>query len=382
MLSKKILITGGAGFIGSNLSRRLIKEEDCQVTILDNFSEQIHGPDFKKTKEFIWFSQNCRVVQADIQDQNELERIIPGHDVIVHLAAETGTGQSMYQISRYVEVNELGTATLLDAILNSSSAIEKLILASSRSIYGEGKYECKEHGIVYPKQRDVQSMEQNDFSVKCPFCKQPVIALPTDEDSEIHPQSIYGITKQNQEQLLFTFSNSQKIPAIALRFQNVYGPGQSLSNPYTGIISIFSNQLLSGKKVNVFEDGKESRDFVFIDDAINAIILAIKKKVKNADKNIYNIGSGKRYTVFEIAQKLKEIFEADVEIEISGMFRKGDIRHAIADIENVKNSLGYSPTTDLNMGLKKYSEWVQQQNIFESNYERSLQEMKEYQILK
>jgi dTDP-L-rhamnose 4-epimerase len=381
MVSKKILITGGAGFIGSNLARRLLSEENYEITILDNFSEQVHGSNLKISEKYYYLANNTRLIHADIRDQSALEKIIGDHEIVVHLAAETGTGQSMYQISQYVQVNEQGTATLLDTILKKSSNIEKIILASSRAIYGEGKYECRKHGVVYPKHRDVEDMKKNDFSVKCPVCNQSVLVVPTDENSLIHPQSIYGITKQNQEQLLFTFSQTHNIPAIALRFQNVYGPGQSLSNSYTGIMSIFSNRCMLGEEINVFEDGNESRDFIFIDDAVESILLAIRKKLKVTEQCGYNVGSGKRYTILEIAQKLKEIYQSDLKISVSGMFRKGDIRHSLADIRKIKKELQFKPKIELSEGLKEYTKWVSQQNVTEGNYENTINEMKSNKIL-
>ena len=259
---KKILITGGAGFIGSNLALKLVKE-NYEVTVLDNLSTQIHGEDPEKTSPLYNSIKNkVKFILGDVQEKETLENCIKNQDIIVHLAAETGTGQSMYQIEKYCNVNIKSTAILLDILTNSKHQTKKLIVASSRAIYGEGKYSCKEHGIVYPNARNDYDLLNKDFECKCPICGLNLNLLPTSEDSKIHPTSIYGITKQNQEQMVLTVCNSIGISAIAYRYQNVYGPGQSLSNPYTGILSIFSTQIRNGNDINIFEDGEESRDFV------------------------------------------------------------------------------------------------------------------------
>ena len=343
---------------------------------MDKFSEQIHGQNPEKSRKFKYLSKYTQLIKGDIRDGRLLERIIPEHDIIVHLAAETGTGQSMYQVSRYVDVNELGTARLLDVIGNNIDLAPKLILASSRSIYGEGKYLCEDHGVVYPNERKVKEMERGDFSVKCPICNKPAKEVATDENSKIHPSSIYGITKQNQEQLMLTFGKSYELPVVSLRFQNVYGPGQSLSNPYTGILSIFSNLMLSGKSINIFEDGKESRDFVFIDDVVDALYLTIDKDFIPTGNHVYNVGSGVQTSVYEVAVYLREIYSADVDIEISGNIRRGDIRHCFADLNKIKKDLNFVPKTDFKAGIKKFANWVLKQDIEDNMYEKSITEMK------
>ena len=269
---KNILITGGAGFIGQHTAKKLI-EYDHNVYILDCFSEQIHGKNNEK-------DLYGKIYKGDIRDKNSLEKVFSNDiDVIYHFAAETGTGQSMYEISEYSDVNIQGTAFLLNYILEKklTSRIKKIIVASSRAIYGEGKYESPDHGIVYPESRKEDDMLKGEFENKCPLSQKKLILKATDESSPFNPTSIYGLTKQVQEQMVLMFARNSNIQAFALRYQNVYGPGQSLLNPYTGILAVFSNLARQNKEINVFEDGLESRDFVFIDDVVRANILCLNE---------------------------------------------------------------------------------------------------------
>jgi len=251
--SKNVLIAGGAGFIGSNLAIKLINK-GYKVTILDNLSPQIHGNNFGKDSPLYQSIQGkVNFILGNVRSYTDWNTALTGQDIVVHLAAETGTGQSMYEISKYVDVNVGGTAILLDILANKPHCIKKLIVASSRAIYGEGKYLSEELGIVYPKQRTDACMQQGDFEVKYPGCTKPLQLLATDEESKIHPSSVYGITKQNQEQMIMTVCPTIGISPVAFRYQNIYGPGQSLSNPYTGILSIFSTLIRNGKGINVLK---------------------------------------------------------------------------------------------------------------------------------
>ena len=274
MKSKNILITGGAGFIGSNLALKLA-EKGHVVTVLDNLSEQIHGKNSELLNTII---DQVHFIKGDVRNAEDWMKALKNQEVVVHLAAETGTGQSMYEVQKYTEVNINGTAIFLDYLVNEKHSIQKVVIASSRAIYGEGKYNCEEHGIIYPNERKENDLLKGEFEPKCPVCNTDLMVLLTDENSKIHPSSVYGITKQNQEQMVLNVCQSINIPAVAFRYQNVYGPGQSLKNPYTGILSIFSTQIKNGNDLNIFEDGLESRDFVFIDDVVNATILGIEKK--------------------------------------------------------------------------------------------------------
>jgi dTDP-L-rhamnose 4-epimerase len=375
-----ILITGGAGFIGSNLALKLI-EKGHSLTILDNLSKQIHGDDPKNTSPlFQSILGKVNFIEGTVTSKADLEKAIDNQDVIVHLAAETGTGQSMYQIEHYTNVNIGGTALMLDILANGKHSVKKVVIASSRSIYGEGKYYSEEFGIVYPTHRNDDEMSKGDFEVKYPGCKKPLKLMATDEESKIHPSSVYGITKQNQEQMIMTVCPTISIAPVAFRYQNVYGPGQSLSNPYTGILSIFSTLIKNGKEINVFEDGKETRDFVFIDDVVTATILGIEKD--EANNEIFNVGTGEAIDVITVVDELLANYNTSVPVKISGNYRLGDIRHNFADLTKIKNKLGFNPTVNFKQGIKKFVDWVNTQTIQGDKYSESINEMKEKGLFK
>lgn len=376
MKSKNILITGGAGFIGSNLALKLV-EKGHVVTVLDNLSEQIHGKNSELLNTII---DQVHFIKGDVRNAEDWMNALKNQEVVVHLAAETGTGQSMYEVQKYTEVNISGTAIFLDYLVNEKHSIQKVVIASSRAIYGEGKYSCEQHGIIYPNERKENDLLKGEFEPKCPICNTDLMVLPTDENSKIHPSSVYGITKQNQEQMVLNVCQSINIPAVAFRYQNVYGPGQSLKNPYTGILSIFSTQIKNGNDLNIFEDGLESRDFVFIDDVVNATILGIEKE--EADFEVFNVGSGKGTTVLEVAESLKKYYQSDINIKISGNFRLGDIRHNVADLSKIENKLGFYPKVDFQSGIRQFAGWVNQQVIQHDYYSQSIQELKDKGLFK
>jgi len=375
---KNILITGGAGFIGSNLTINLVKK-GYNITILDNLSEQIHGKNqnselYNSVKDISTF------ILGDICKKSDWEKALNGQDAVVHLAAETGTGQSMYEITRYNEVNIIGTSYLLNILANENHTIKKIILASSRSIYGEGKYFCKHDNHVYPFDRDKKDLLQGKFDPKCPFCKGKLELKPTDEISKIHPSSIYGITKYQQEQMILLMGSVLNIPTVALRYQNVYGPGQSLTNPYTGILSIFSTSLLNGNDIDIYEDGEESRDFVYIDDVVNATTMALEET--KANNKIFNVGSGCATSVNEVASTLCSLYKSRGNITISGKFRLGDIRHNYADLTKITSILGFVPKVDFKTGITRFVKWVKTQEIQEDKYEKSIHQLKNKGLMK
>ena len=375
---KKILITGGAGFIGSNLSLSLIKK-GYEVTVLDCLSAQIHGENPEiESPLYLSLKNKVNFINGSVTSYTDWGKALKDQDIVVHLAAETGTGQSMYEIKRYIDVNIGGTAALLDFLTNNQHTIKKIVVASSRSIYGEGKYEHPELGVVYPSSRSEQDMLNGDFSVK--YKGENVKLLATDEDSLLHPSSVYGITKKFQEELVMTVCPTIGIAPVAFRYQNVFGPGQSLSNPYTGILSIFSTQILNGNGIKVFEDGKESRDFVFIDDVVNATILGIEKEKANG--HIFNVGAGMPTDVYTVAETLRQLYKKDVSIEITGNFRLGDIRHNYADLKKIETLLGYKPSVTFVEGIKKFVEWVSKQTVQKDTLNESLAEMKKKGLFK
>lgn len=370
---KNILITGGAGFIGSNLALKLI-EKGYNITVLDNLSPQIHGENPEVSSPlYLSIKDKVKFILGTVTNEDDWKRAIEGQDAIVHYAAETGTGQSMYEVKKYIDVNINGTALLLDLLVNTNHSVKKVVVASSRSIYGEGKYMSKELGAVYPTQRTADFMDQGDFEVK--YSGSSALTLVgTDEASKIHPSSVYGITKQNQEQMVLTVCPTVGIAGVAFRYQNVYGPGQSLKNPYTGILSIFSTQIKNGNGINIFEDGKETRDFVFIDDVVDATILGLEKE--EANNQVFNVGTGVATDVLQVANGLIKNYGVNVPVNVSGNYRLGDIRHNYADLTKIYTLLGFEPKVSFDQGLQKFTEWVNTQEVQEDQYQKSIDEMK------
>lgn len=376
---KNILITGGAGFIGSNLSLKLI-EKGYSVTVLDSLSPQIHGVDAEQSELYKNIKDKVKFIEGTVLSYDDWKKSLDGIEVVVHLAAETGTGQSMYEIEKYTDVNIKGTSIFLDILANEKHNVKKMIIASSRAIYGEGKYECLNHGTVYPTERLDGDMAKSDFNVKCPVCNENVKLLATDETSKIHPSSIYGITKQVQEQMFMLMGKTLNIPTVAFRYQNVYGAGQSLSNPYTGILSIFSTRIKNGNDIAIFEDGKESRDFVYIDDVVDATILGIEKDEANFE--VFNVGLGEAIDVLSVAEALKDAYQSDSKINISGNYRLGDIRHNYADLSKIKDKLSFTPKVNFKDGIQRFTQWVNAQDVVEDLYENSIKEMQQKGLYK
>lgn len=372
-MNKTVLITGGAGFIGSNLALRLI-EKGYQVTVLDNLSPQIHGDNGENSVLYRAIFDKVRFIKGSVLNYDDWKSALEGAHIVVHLAAETGTGQSMYEIEKYTDVNIKGTSIFLDILANETHTVEKMIVASSRAIYGEGKHSCPDHGIVYPTERLDCDMKSGDFNVKCPLCAKNTELISTDEESKIHPTSIYGITKQVQEQMFMVMGKSLGIPAVAFRYQNVYGAGQSLSNPYTGILSIFSTRIKNGNDITIFEDGEESRDFVYIDDVVEATILGIEKE--EANFQVFNVGAGVATDVLTVARTLKNAYQSDSNITVSGNYRLGDIRHNYADLSHIRHKLGFSPAVSFEEGIRRFTQWVEEQEVVEDKYQKSIDEMR------
>lgn len=375
-----VLITGGAGFIGSNIVLKLIAK-GYGVTVLDSLSEQIHGaspeftsPLYRKIKDKVVF------IKGDVNNRADWEQALVEIDYVIHLAAETGTGQSMYEIKKYVDTNIGGTALLLDILTNTKHRVKRIVVAESRAIYGEGKYYCPQCGDVYPLERKDEDMAKGDFECKCPKCGGEVRLVATTEDSTIHPSSVYGISKQVQGQLVHLVCKSIGVESVSFRYQNVYGPGQSLANPYTGILSIFSTRIKNGNGINIFEDGKETRDFVYIEDVVDATILGME--VPEANGHVFNIGTGVAIDVFTVAKTLCEKYGVNVPITVSGNYRLGDIRHNYADITAARQILAFEPKWNFSDGIEQFTSWVNQQEVREDNYDASIEEMKKKGLYK
>ncbi|HEY4381133.1 MAG TPA: NAD-dependent epimerase/dehydratase family protein [Acidobacteriaceae bacterium] len=375
-MKSSILISGGAGFIGSHLAGVLLRRGHS-VTLLDNFSRQIHGDNAELRDDL---RDRVRLVRGDVRDAACWAAVLPGHQAVVHLAAETGTGQSMYEVAKYEQVNLSGTSLLYDLLAkNSCYDVERIVVASSRAIYGEGAYECGEHGRVYPLQRSTEDKKQGLFDPVCPVCERECRSAATPESAPLRPSSFYGLTKQVQEQMTLLFGQILGIPSFALRYQNVYGPGQSLKNPYTGILAIFSNLARVGADINVFEDGEESRDFVFIDDVVRATVACIESTEKGS--HAVNVGSNERTSVLHVAEAVNGYFGGRSKVQITGAFREGDIRHGMADLERARILLGYVPQVKFEDGLRKFLAWAGESEPELLGYRRSLEEMRERGLL-
>lgn len=344
-----ILVTGGAGFIGSFLVDKLI-EKGYQVRILDNLEGQVH-----QGKKPIYLNKKAEFIKGDVRNIADLKKAIKGTDAIFHLASAVGVGQSNYQIEKYVETNVLGTANLLDLLVNSKHQVKKFITISSMTGYGEGNYNCDRCGIVRPPLREEKQLVKKDWNLYCPNCGKIVLPVPTDESALDYPNSIYGFSKKAQQDMSLIIGKLYNLPTVVLRGFNIYGPRQSISNPYTGVTAIFISRLKNSQPAVIFEDGLQTRDFVSVHDVANAFILALEKE--QANYQIFNIGSGKGTTILEVAQTLSKLLGKSNLIEVNKQFRKNDIRHCFADNTKAKKILGWEPKVSLEEGLKELIKW-------------------------
>lgn len=366
----KILVTGGAGFIGRHLIAAL-QTQGHELTVFDNFSPQVH--DAASIAGFRDFFGGT-LIEGDVRDRALWVQALHEQEAVVHLAAETGTGQSMYEVQRYESVNIGGTSLMLDCIVNQNQrTISKLVVASSRAVYGEGAYLCAEHRLVQPSGRLEADLAAGLFEPRCPVCGQFVSLTKTAESTVFAPSSFYGLTKQVQEQMVLMYAQVLGVSGVALRYQNVFGPGQSLNNPYTGILAIFSNLARKQRPVRVFEDGHESRDFVYVDDVVNATISSLRPDVRGA--HAINVGSGVATSVNTVAAAVVGHFRSTSAVTVTGEFRLGDIRHNVADLRKARELLGYEPAVDFRSGLKRFLDWASSQQLGQDAYEQSLQEL-------
>jgi dTDP-L-rhamnose 4-epimerase len=369
-MAQKVLITGGLGFIGQQLARTLVRR-GMKVRLLDNLSPQIHGVDSEPELGALLEEGKVEVMRGDVCQRRDWVAAL--HDVgsVVHLAAETGTGQSMYRIGDYTSTNVLGIALLLDVLANDPHGVTKLVLASSRSVYGEGAYQCPRCGMVYPPMRSLIDLQAGQWEPLCPCCSGKVTPVATPEGAKTSPASVYAATKLAQEDLLRIAANALGIPFLIFRLQNVYGEGQSLHNPYTGILSIFSNRIRQGKEVVLFEDGQESRDFVHVSDVAEAIALGVA--YDGGDGLTMNVGSGAQTSVETVAESLRREFtDLRAPIVTSGQYRLGDIRHNYADISAIGQHLGFAPKVSLEEGISRFVRWVKTQPVSRNGAEDGL----------
>lgn len=364
----KILITGGAGFIGSHLVDELVNHHD--VYVYDNFDSQVHRrlPNYLNNK--------AQYIVGDMRDYQKLKKTILENniDIIYHLAAAVGVGQSMYEVKKYYDVNIGGTANLLDILAKKNHRVKRLIVASSMSTYGEGKYKCKTCGMVNPSLRPKKQFKNKEWELKCK-CGEKLIPMKTDESVPQECTSFYALTKKEQEKMCMLFGKNYDVDTTALRFFNVYGSRQALSNPYTGVCAIFATSLLCGNSPVVFEDGKQSRDFVHVKDICQALILAMNEI---AEGEIYNVGSGESTTIKEVAEVLRDNINKDVDIKYTEEFRNGDIRHCFSDISKIRK-IGFKPKYSFKEGIISFIDWVKEQEEVEDKIEKAREEM-EYHL--
>lgn len=351
-MKKRVLITGGAGFIGSHLADELLAH-GYAVRVLDSLLPQVHGEDAGFPS---YLHPDVELIQGDVRDRTKLDEALQSIDIVYHLAARVGVGQSMYQISDYVDVNDGGTATLMEAL--SRQPVEKLIVASSMSIYGEGLYKDHTGEIHQNQQRSIEQLKKGEWELS--VHGETLQPISTPESKKPNLASVYALSKYDQERLCLICGQAYDIPTVALRFFNVYGTRQALSNPYTGVLAIFASRYLNDKPPLIFEDGQQKRDFVHVKDVAQACRLAME--TPEAKDDVFNIGSGNAYTVSEIAQRMgKSMQKENITPVINKKFRVGDIRHCFADISKAREVLGFEPRVSLEDGLLELTEWLAQQ---------------------
>lgn len=352
-MSKSILVTGGAGFVGSHLVDALLKAGH-KVRVFDNLSPQVHGDTLPE-----YLSSDAELMRGDMQDSDAVHRALDGIEVVFHLAAAVGVGQSMYEISHYMGSNTQGTAILLQEILQRRNKVEKFVLASSMSIYGEGKYLCTQCGEIAPELRGNEQLKLKQWEMMCPTCHESLTPIPTDESKPLQCSSIYALSKKDQEEMALLFGRTYGLPVVALRYFNIYGSRQALSNPYTGVAAIFASRLMNDKAPLVFEDGRQMRDFVSVEDVVQANLLAMEKST--ADGKALNIGSGEPISIREVSEALADALDTQVATEFTQKYRAGDIRHCFADISAARKHLGYEPRVRFADGVKNLVGWLRSQ---------------------
>lgn len=352
------LVTGGAGFVGSHLVDLLL-ERGHEVRVLDNLDPLAHPSGKPPTH----LDPDVDLRVADLRDRHAVERAVGGVDAVFHLGGVVGNGESMVNVRRAVETNTTGTATLLEAVLARRDRVRRLVLASSMVVYGEGAYACLEHRRVPAPGRSLEQLRRRDWEPRCPACARELAPVPIREDEPLRPTSVYGITKRDQEELCLVLGRAYGLEAVALRYLNVYGPRQALGNPYTGVAAIFAARLLSGRPPRVFEDGRQVRDLVHVADVAYATAAAMD--APGAAGNALNVATGRRVQVADLARGLAGALGSDLEPEITGEFRAGDIRHSFADTSRAAELLGFRAERTLADGLPELARWVATQTVEE-----------------
>ncbi|HCP53931.1 MAG: epimerase [Pseudomonadaceae bacterium] len=374
MSSRIVLVTGGAGFIGSHLIPKILKS-GMTVRVLDSLSPQVHGV---IPKDLQWLEhQNVEFIRGDVISRDSWIRAVEGVDSIVHLAAETGTGQSMYEVSRYNEVNSQATALMFDVLGKvETKTVKRILLSSSRSVYGEGAYICTSCNGVrrFPGSRSAEKLDREEWDPVCPQCSGVLKVAATQETDAVAPASIYAATKYAQEDLVRIGCESMGLGYIIYRLQNVYGERQSLNNPYTGILSIFSTKIRLGAVLPLFEDGEESRDFVHVDDVTDALLQGLL--IPSAPNAIINVGSGVATSVRKVAEELTRAFGFEPNVVVTKQYRVGDIRHNYADVARLKSLLSVEPRVSLSAGLKRFADWVNEQPLPQDRLEQANNELR------
>jgi dTDP-L-rhamnose 4-epimerase len=377
-VGERVLITGGAGFVGSHLADALAQAGHA-VTLFDNLEPQVHG---QGTTRPAYLDPAHRLVHGDIRDAAALAPLVREAEVVFHLAAMVGVGQSMYQVRRYTDVNVMGMATLLEVLAadRARQPTRKLVVASSMSIYGEGAYACDTCGRVAPRLRPVEQLAAGDWEMHCPRCGSVLRPLPTDEDKPLYPTSIYAINKRDHEEMALAFGHAYDLPAVALRFFNIYGSRQALTNPYTGVAAIFSGRMLAGQTPLIYEDGLQQRDFVHVSDIVQACCLAMTNPA--ADYQVFNVGTGRPISVLEVGQLLAQELGWTRGFEITRKFRAGDIRHCFADISRIRAAIGYEPRYRFEDGVRELVAWVGQQQNVEGSSRDADQQLAAYGLVR
>ncbi|WP_255516206.1 NAD-dependent epimerase/dehydratase family protein [Luteimonas suaedae] len=350
------LITGGAGFVGSHLADELLAR-GYRVRVLDNLSTQVHGESASRPA---YLAPDVELVRGDIRDASAVRNALRGVDAVFHFAAAVGVGQSMYEIERYTDVNNRGTAVLLEAL--ADAPVRRLVVASSMSVYGEGLYRTPAGEVVSAGERSYEQLKRGEWEVKADDGVLSPVATPETKPAE--PSSVYALSKLDQERLCLMVGRAYGMSAVALRFFNIYGPRQALSNPYTGVLAIFASRFLNRRPPLIYEDGRQRRDFVHVRDVARACRLALE--TPQADGGVFNVGSGESRTIAGLAEEMAAALGVDdLPAEITGKFRVGDIRHCFADISHAERVLGYRPRTSLGEGLEELVEWMQGQRAFD-----------------